>query len=207
MSDLAPPPGAGKEDPEATLTRADFGFPEEPFACPACGQMLAASCHVCVACKQPIDPAQIRKARPSPTALSVSESEPLPQPQAPARFSWPIFFGVLLVSLFLAIVVQAIWGPVKGPLVMGGAQILTSAWVFYDAHLKRVPKPLRWGVGALLLWIVVFPWYLARRRTPQAPCPFVEAEVGPLSRFLLLALMLFFLLGIVLAIFKGPPTR
>jgi hypothetical protein len=25
-----------------------------------------------------------------------------------------------------------------------------------------------------LLWPIVFPWYLARRKTPGAPCPFVE---------------------------------
>ncbi len=86
-------------------------------------------------------------------------------------------------------------------MLLGSVVILTSAWVFYDAHNKPVPKPLRWGLGSLLLWIVVFPWYLARRRDPVAPCRF-EAEVSPLTRLLLVVLIIFFLLGFVIIVLK-----
>ena len=79
---------------------------------------------------------------------------------------------------------------------MYGVVILTSAWVFYDAHHKLLPKPLRWGLLSLLVWIVVFPWYLARRRDPVAPCPFVEAS--SLSRLLLALLVISVLQGIAI---------
>ena len=57
----------------------------------------------------------------------------------------------------------------------------------------------------MLLLILIFPWYLARRRTPQSPVPFVEAEVGPLARFLLFALLFFFLASLIFYIVQRPP--
>jgi hypothetical protein len=84
-------------------------------------------------------------------------------------------------------------------LLLGSVVILTSAWVYYDAHNKLVPKPLRWGLGSLLLWIVLFPWYLARRKDPAAPCRLEEVS----SRTLLLApLVIFFLMGFVIIVLK-----
>jgi hypothetical protein len=81
----------------------------------------------------------------------------------------------------------------------GFVQLATSLWVIFDAHRKRVPQPLQWGVGTMLLWIIVFPWYLARRRQPQTACPFVESGVRSLLRIILL----FLLINIVGMIFFG----
>jgi flagellar biosynthesis/type III secretory pathway M-ring protein FliF/YscJ len=54
------------------------------------------------------------------------------------------------------------------PIVIG-----TSIWVYFDAKeigVKKVegksvvnPGPVAWLIGCLLLWIVVFPIYLAKR--------------------------------------------
>ncbi len=178
---------------------------DEPFACPACGQMLAPTCRVCVACKQPVDPALIQRPQ-EPVPEPEPVEEPPPQVE-PARFSWMIFLSVLAAWLLAAGAIQQLLGPEIGQWLLGGIVILCSAWVFYDAQRKRVAKPLRWGLGVLLLWILVFPWYLSRRRTPQAPCPFIEGEAGPLARALLFALMVFFLLGIAIMVFKGPPPQ
>jgi hypothetical protein len=52
---------------------------------------------------------------------------------------------------------------------------------------------------------LVFPWYLARRSKPQSSVPFVEAEVGPVTRFLLIALLIFFLASMIFYIVQGPP--
>lgn len=164
--------------------------------------MLAPSCRICVACKQPVEPAQTRRSQAH--AATRELEKPLPRPE-PARFSWQIFLSVLAGWLLAAAITQRLLGPANSQWVLGGLVALSSAWVVYDAREKGVAKPLRWGLGSLLLWIVVFPWYLARRRKPQAPCPFVEAEVSPLGRALLFALMVFFLLSIVIMIFKGPP--
>lgn len=173
---------------------------DEPFPCPACGQMLAADVRVCVVCKQPIDPTQIRRPDARPPRVEIQRgSLPLPR----ARFSWRIFFLVLSSWLLVAGVAQWFLGPTKSQLALGGVVILTSIWVFFDAEHRGVPKPLRWGIGSLMLWILVFPWYLARRRQPQAPCPFVEAEAGPLARLLFLILLTFFILSAVLVVFKG----
>jgi hypothetical protein len=54
--------------------------------------------------------------------------------------------------------------------------------------------------------VVFFPWYLARRKNPRAVCPFVEAEAGPVARVVLFALAVFFLLSILMGIFKGPQS-
>ncbi len=178
---------------------------DEPFACPACGQMLASTCRICVACKQPVDPALIQ--RPLPPAPESGAEQELPVELPPVQFSWAVFFSVLSAWLFAAIVTQRFLGPEISQYVLGGIVILCSAWVFYDAQQKGLAKPLRWGIGVMLLWIVVFPWYLVRRRTPEAPCPFVEGEASPLARVLLFVVMAFLLLGIAILVFKGPPPH
>ncbi len=176
--------------------------PAEPFACPACGQMLAPSCRVCVACKHVINPVEIVSAQVVQTASVTSEP---PQPKLkPVRFSWPLFFVVFGVSCFLVLVLQGLWtDQQKILLVMGGLQTLAGVWVFFDALRERVPKPLRWSIGSMLLPLVIFPWYLARRRTPQAPVPFLEG--GPVIRLVILALLLFFLANLIYYFVQGPP--
>jgi hypothetical protein len=177
---------------------SDKEFPSEPFSCPACGQLLAPSCRVCVACKHEIDPAEIHK----PSVVVAVAGPPLRRPE-PVRFSWRIFlivFGMWVVSASL---VQRFMDPLKGQLVLGGAQILCSFWVLYDALEKRLPKPQRWGMGTLLLWPIIFPWYLARRKRPTQPCPFVEAKVSPVTRAVLLILMAV----LVYLIIKQTPPR
>src|SRR6516164_10612552 len=84
------------------------GFSSEPFPCPACGQMLGPSCRVCVVCKRPINPAEIKK--PQPLAGETFEPRtPAVQPSS-SRFSWPIFFIVLLFWLLLAGVAERFLG-------------------------------------------------------------------------------------------------
>jgi hypothetical protein len=173
-------------------------FPTDPFPCPACGQLLAPSCRVCVACKHAIDPAEVR----IPIALPVV-GEPAPRELEPVRFPWRIFVIVFAIWVVGATLVQRYMDPWKGQLVPAGVQILCSLWVLFDALEKRLPRPLRWGMGTLLLWPIIFPWYLARRRHPRQPCPFVEAQIRPITRAVLLILLVFF----VYLIFKQAPPH
>jgi len=76
--------------------------------------------------------------------------------------------------------------------------MLCAAWVFYDANRRGVPRPLRWALGALFLWPIVFPWYLVRRKTPRALCPFVEGIGLPVVILVLLAL------GVLIVLIRGP---
>jgi hypothetical protein len=190
---------------EGTATGGDAsvpatGFPAEPFPCPACGQMLGPACRVCVACKQPINPVEIK--RPEPVAGETFERRrPAVQPSS-WRFSVPIFLVVLLFWVLLAGAAEKLLTPAWSNSLLGGVVLLTSIWVYYDAHDKLVPKPMRWGLGSLLLWIVVFPWYLARRRDPVARCRFDEAEVSSPTRLLLMVLLFLALLGIVTMVLK-----
>jgi len=177
----------------------------EAFACPACGQMLAPSCRVCVACKTAIDPGLIKK--PEPEAPVLSAAPLATRAAGQARFSWGIFFHVLALWLLAAILTTQMLGPKGSQIALGSFVLISSTWVFYDAQRKGIPKPLRWVLGALLLWIVVFPWYLARRRTPLASCPFIEGEVGPVARVLFFVLMLFFLITALLTLFNGRPPK
>jgi len=102
-----------------------------------------------------------------------------------------------MVLLFAA--TEAKFGMTATAYGFGLVQLATSLWVVFDAHRKRVPQPLQWGVGTMLLWIIVFPWYLARRRQPNTVCPFVESG----ARSLLRIVLLFLLINIVGMIFFG----
>ena len=174
-------------------------FPDEPFPCPACGQMLAASCRVCVACKQPIDPTRIN------SAIEVQKLPQLGAPPVPvvgAPFSWSVFFLVLLAWLILAGAGEKLLGPARAQWFMLSVVLISSLWVLQDAHAKSIAKPLRWAVGSFLLWIVFFPWYLSRRRVPSASCRPVEGEFSPLVRALLFGLLVLFLFAAALTLLQ-----
>jgi hypothetical protein len=184
----------------------DAQFPTEPFPCPACGQMLAPSCRVCVACRHPIDPAEF--ARPREVAAGAAVSAPASAPKLqPVRYPWVLFFAVLGVSFLLAQTFIDFWNLQKAQLAMAGTQALVGLWVFFDALRQRIPRPLRWGLGTMFLPVFLLPWYLARRRVPRSPVPFVEAEVGPAVRFLAFALAVFFLLSAILYFVLGPQVK
>jgi hypothetical protein len=177
---------------------SDEQIPAEPFACPACGQLLAPSCRVCVACKHAIDAAQIRPPRIVPPG-----EKPARRELQPVRFSWRTFLAVFAIWVPSATLVQLYMAPLKAQLVLGGVQILCSLWVLFDALEKRLPRPLRWGMGTLLLWPIIFPWYLARRSRPRQPCPFIEAQVSPVA-----LVVLFILLAVLFyVVFKQAPPH
>ncbi len=160
-------------------------FPAEPFPCPACGQLLAPSCRVCVACKHPIDPTEIHK----PRILQVV-GEPA-RTLAAVRFPWRLFLLFFWALMVAGIVSGLLIGPSKTQLMVEALQLLSAIWVSFDAYAKRVPKPLRWGLASMFpTWLIILPWYLVRRRRPEAPCPFVEGYVSPARRVMLLVVVL-----------------
>jgi hypothetical protein len=195
--------GSQAKRPRDESFPAEPALPTEPFPCPHCGQMLGPECRVCVACKTPIDPAEIK------TSAADVELPAVELPRMPlerVRFPWGLFLILLLARFVVAATMNEFLGLTRTFLILGALEISCGVWVFYDAVRRRVPKPWRWGLGSALLWVVFFPWYLARRKTPRAVCPFVEAEAGPVARVLLFALMVFFLLSILMGIFKGPQS-
>jgi hypothetical protein len=201
-----------KSEEEAGLSKAETvpvespaavaEFPSEPFPCPACGQLLAPSCRVCVACRHAIDPAEI--ARPQAVAMPVAPAPGAASRPEPVRFSWPLFFAVLGISCLLVLIFQGLWKEQQQVLLaMGGVQTLAGVWVFFDALRQRIPRPLRWSLGSMLLPLVIFPWYLARRRAPQSAVPFLEA--GSAIRLVLFALLLLLLANLIFYIAQGSP--
>jgi len=194
------------ESTSAADALAVIGFPDEPFACPHCGQMLASACRICPSCKEAVDPKEI--ARPAVVIPIAEPVVPLPVKEF-ARFSWSIFFATLGIWFAVALITERFLGYEKGQWALGGLVVLSSLWVLRDARMKNIPKPLRWSLGSLLLWILIFPWYLARRRTPNGPCPFIEGEGGRVARTLLFILLVFVLLSALMLLLKGPahPSR
>ena len=171
----------------------------EPFPCPACGQMLAPSCRVCVACNHAINPAEIRKEPPAVVARATAS-----RTLAPVRFPWRLFLLFFWTLVVGAIVSEALIGAPKTQLAVGAVQLLSALWVSFDASAKRVPKPLRWGLATLLpTWLIILPWYLARRRRPEAPCPFVEAQVSRIK----LAVLFILLAVLFYVVFKQAPPH
>ncbi len=181
--------GLGEDVPDAAL-------PGEPFPCPYRGQMLAPNCRACVACKAPIDPAHIARLQ-RPVAAALPGTVVMAKPEPPVGFPGRFFLIFLGVWIVVVSIVLTLLGPVKSQLALGGVQVFTSAWVFYDAHERGLPKPLRWGIGTLFLWLFIFPWYLVRRTRPAAPCPFVEGPSGPMTRALFIILLIVFFIMIL----------
>src|SRR5690348_9594060 len=92
--------------------------PTSPFPCPACGQLLAPSCRVCVACRQPIDLTKIKK---FVLPVAVLDSRKFAQHKiTPVRFSWGIFFLVFSVWSLAGLAAQRLLDPVTSQLAMGG---------------------------------------------------------------------------------------
>jgi hypothetical protein len=177
------------------------GFPAEPFACPYCGQMLAPSVRVCVACRQSINPRDIVAGAAVPPSVAAA----LPREVRPrVQFSLLLFLIVLATSLGIAALALETLGPVKSQYVMPGIVLFSSIWVYFDATHRKLPKPLQWSIGSLLVWIVVFPWYLARRRQPAAVCPFIEMDSRRFFRAILVLLLVGLLFSILLQYLRGP---
>lgn len=182
------------EQPGGSLLQGT-SLPTEPFACPACGQMLAPTCRVCVACKQPIDPREIMTA---PGALLQAEVPSARTAPVSVPFPWTLFFVLLAVRIAAGGFGERRLGLIKVELALAGLEMICAIWVFYDASRSNLPRPLRWALGSLLLWPIVFPWYIARRRSPQARCPFVEGAALPIVILVLVAI------GVLIALIKGP---
>jgi hypothetical protein len=176
-------------------------FPDEPFVCPHCGQMLAPECRVCVACRQTIDPAEIKPQ----TIEAAPRTRRTRSPADRVYFPWSLFIALLIARLLIVATAARAWGITKAEVLVGALEILTSAWVFYDAPRRHIAKPFRWGIGSLLLWAVFFPWYIVRRRAPETPCPFMEAESGQPARTLLFVLFLLLFLGAILLTMQKLP--
>ena len=198
MADVSKPERTVVDNPASVAE-----FPSEPFPCPACGQLLGPSCRVCVSCKHSINPSEI--ARTPTMALAAAHSTSTQPRPEPVRYPWRILVAVMAIGMILGLISLALLGEQKGPMVIQAIPILAGLWVFFDAFRRRLPRPLRWGVGTMLLLALVFPWYLARRNRPDSSVPFVEAEAGPVTRILLIALLVFFLIGLIFNVVQGPP--
>src|SRR3989337_678395 len=120
------------------LAAPDHRFPTEPFPCPACGQMLGPECRVCVACKEPIDPAAIRRSHALPAELETPTTTSLTER---VGFPWRLFLLVFLARLGAALLAQGQLGFAKASVLLGSVELFTSVWVLFDAHRKRIPKP------------------------------------------------------------------
>src|SRR5207249_8219268 len=84
-------------------------FPDEVFPCPNCEQMLAPTCRICVACRQPIDPAKI-------TLPTIGLRHAAAQPSRTTRrvyFPWGLFFALLMVRLLVLVTTARFWGVAK----------------------------------------------------------------------------------------------
>jgi hypothetical protein len=194
---------AGAVEPATEESRLALMRPTEPFPCPHCGQMLAPSCRVCVACNQSIDLAQIGRSERAVPILPKSGAAP--QPIRNAQFSWAIFFAVLAAALALVSISSRVVGVQTSELLFLGITFACAGWVFMDAQAKALPRPWRWSVMTLFFWLIFFPWYLGRRRNPQDPCPVMESPNSVFFRALFWFVLVVLFLSLIAAFIKTPP--
>src|SRR3989442_10582200 len=116
-------PSAPLKDGRGLATASGRESPEEPFPCPACGQMLAPSVRVCVACKHPIDPREIRRSR-GPVPSLEPRAILSAAPRTP--FPWLLFFICLPARFSPACPLQQRWGFGRVKLALGAMEVVTA---------------------------------------------------------------------------------
>ena len=167
-------------------------YSKEPFECQNCGQLLDFQCRVCGACKAAVEPLPLARTPPPADSIPEESAEALP---SVVSFPWKGWLILLSVSILVGNLLEGMIGRTQTYSLFYVFEVLCAVWVYQDAKSKNLPTPLRWSMGTLLIWVVVFPWYLVRRQRVTASCPFVEANsrpfTGALLAFLLLSLVIF----------------
>lgn len=212
MEDNKPQTGEPSPSPNEPSSGAALA---EPFACPNCGQMLGPGCTVCAACREAVDFAKVRMAAaavltpaPAPMGARFPAEAPLPRAAAgQSQFSLPIFIVSVLVYLTVVGVAASVLSITNFRYFLAGLLVACTAWVIYDAHARQIPHPLRWGLGTFFIWVVVFPWYLSRRRKPEVPCPIMDAQGRFFLRTVLFVFILCGILYCLLAVVLHKPLR
>jgi hypothetical protein len=193
------------ESPRVTGSAATASFPDEPFLCPSCGQLLGPSVRTCVSCKHVINPAEIART-PAPALPSTPRPASIQAPRESVPYPWRILIAVVGISMILGLISVALFGDQNWPKAVQALQIMAGFWVFFDAFQRRIPRPFRWSMGTMLIPGLILPWYLARRNRPEASVPFVEAETRPFTRILLGILLLAFLIAVAISAWQGQQT-
>lgn len=206
--ELADPSTDSSMNPSDSTTAAALA---EPFECPNCGQMLGPGSTVCPACRQAVDFTKVKATASKPvSALPVDAQAEKPQAPFAAgknQFSLPIFVASVLVYLTVVGMAANFLTITHFRYFLAGLLVGCTAWVIYDARARSVPHPLRWGLGTLFIWVVVFPWYLSRRRTPEVPCPVMDAQTRFFARTVLFVFVLCGILYCLLAVVLHKPLR
>src|SRR5579871_2713949 len=84
------------EEPAANSSAS--AFPNDPFPCPYCDQMLGPSCRVCVACKREINPADIDL---TPAASIATPLITVRAQQEVVRYPWRVLVVVLCIGMVI----------------------------------------------------------------------------------------------------------
>ena len=101
-------------------------FPSEPFQCPACGQLLAPACRVCVACKRTIDPAEIARPREGASPAGTAQDPGQSLCATPGGFSLHSWAS----SSFLGKSFWLSWGNKMGPWCFNPCRFLPASGCF-----------------------------------------------------------------------------
>jgi hypothetical protein len=154
---VRPVPRRTAERPAQTADRAPQSASGSPLAlpkrCPFCAEEILEAAIVCKHCRRDIGTRTDLPFAPIPGATATS--------------------GLLYFWAALTVIVLCV-------LTIGGFGVflvvaISSIWAASDASTHRLAHyrqniggPATVGVGSLLLWIVVFPWYLAVRSRIRA---------------------------------------
>lgn len=139
------------EDLQATAVQRRSGTTKR---CPFCAEDILAEAIVCKHCRRDIN----------------SSTEALPFKAVPGQVvtSGVMYFLAAFASILISIFVLGTFGPIL-------LVLITSIWAGADAGTHKISKyeqglggPATVFFGSLLLWILVFPWYLAIRSRIRA---------------------------------------
>lgn len=150
-------------DPQS-LSSPDTARGTKP--CPFCAEDILSSAIRCKHCKSDLV---------SGAGSTARSALPFPAVPGAAPTSGVVFFLMAFLLVVLSVLVLGPFGPML--LVLG-----TSIWAGIDASTHKLNRyqngvggPVGACLGSLLLWIFVFPWYLAIRSRIRAGVQPVKA--------------------------------
>ena len=78
-----------------------------------------------------------------------------------------------------------------------------GAWVYFDAKSRKIDQPILWAIGSVFLWIIVVPFYFAKRPLKSGEVREGGTAWNVIKSFAIFWTLLMFIIGVSGMMFVG----